>query len=497
MDLALSPLNNCRNNFRNQLLSGLRWSGIAQLVQQSLQFLISAILARLLSPQDFGLLGMILVFVGFVSLFSDLGLGTALIQKTSLHHRHLNTVFWVNIVVGGLLTGLGIAFAPFIAEFYDEPLLLPLTRCISFTFFLGSIKVVHTTLFQKMMDFRWIALIEITSVLFAGIVALFMAILGFGVWSLVGQTLTNMVIAVLMTWCLSSWRPTLSFDIGALREFLGFSLNLLGFSVFNYWARNFDNFLIGKLLGSSELGIYSRAYSLMLLPISQISRVVARVMFPVLSSIQQDIARCRQLYLRSTRTIALVTFPLMIGLLVIADHFILAIYGPKWYRVILILRVFCIEGMVQSVGGSVGWIYTSQGRTDIMFKWGIGSGIIRMIAILLGLRWGIIGVATAYLISGRVILWYPSWMIPGRLIQLRFSEMVKNLSGIFYCAIFMGLLIWRVEKIFPQYWSHWIYLAILVPFGASVYWALIHVFRLKAYEEVLGLVAERVKIFRG
>jgi len=479
------------DNLRARTLSGLGWSGAAQVARQVLQFFIGVILARLLSPQEFGLIGMIIVFISFANLFSDLGLGAALIQKLDLEQRHLSSVFWVNIAAGIILTGIVVAAAPLIVTFYNEPALRVLTVVIALNFFIGSFNVVQNALLRKNMDFQRLARIEIAASFFAGVLAISMALLGLGVWSLVAQSLMFTAVSVLMMWQMSAWRPTLSLDIEALKELLGFSSNLLGFNLFNYWVRNFDNILIGKFIGSSALGIYARAYSLMLLPVSQISGVVSRVMFPALSIIQDDIERVKQIYLRSTRTIAFVTFPMMIGLLVVAKPFILSVYGDKWREVIPILQIFCLTGMGQSVGTTIGWIYTSQGRTDIMLKWGIFSGIVYIISFVIGLRWGVIGVAAAYVLSGYILLWYPAWTIPGRLINLRFSEMIKNLSGSFYCAVAMGVFVWTLGLFLPVSWPQWVYLAIQVPFGIMLYIAMMHIFKVRVYIETYELIRER------
>ena len=479
------------DNLRARTLSGLGWSGAAQVTLQVFQFLVGVILARLLSPQEFGLIGMIIVFTGFANLFGDLGLSAALIQKLDIEQRHLSSVFWVNIAAGIILTGIVVAAAPLIATFYNEPALRVLTMVIALNFFIGSFNVVQNALLRKNMDFQRLARIEIAASFLAGVLAISVALLGLGVWSLVAQSLMFTAVSVAMMWQISTWRPTFSLDTRALKQLLGFGSNLLGFNILNYWMRNIDNVLIGKIIGSSALGIYARAYSLMLLPVSQISSVVSRVMFPALSTIQDDIERVKQIYLRSTRTIAFVTFPMMIGLLVVAKPFILSVYGDKWREVIPILQIFCLTGMGQSVGTTVGWIYTSQGRTDIMLKWGIFSGIVNMISLVIGLRWGVIGVATAYVLSGYILLWYPAWTIPGRLINLRFSEMIKNLSGPFYCAVAMGVLVWTSGLFLPVNWPQWVYLAIQVPIGVMLYIAMMHIFKVRVFIETYELIGER------
>jgi PST family polysaccharide transporter len=189
-----------------------------------------------------------------------------------------------------------------------------MTRVLSLNFFIGSFSLIHFSLLTKKLHFKSIAQINISAVLFSAIVAIFAAFKGYGVWSLIIQSIVATIISVFLTWIKSGWKPRLKFKYDSLRELLGFSINLLGFNVVNYWMRRLEVLLIGKYIGSYELGIYSRAYNLMLLPLSQISWFIARVPFSVISEIQDDIERIKEIYLISTRTMALVTFPLMIKL---------------------------------------------------------------------------------------------------------------------------------------------------------------------------------------
>jgi len=480
-------------NLQHKTLSAIKWSGLAQLLRQLLQFAISVMLARLLNPQEFGLIGMILVFTGFVNIFGDLGLGAALIQRSKLEPRHLNTVFWLNIATGLLLTGAFIIAAPVIAKFYGEPALYSITMVIALNFFIGSFHYVPNSIFQKNMDFRRLAQIEIIALILSGVVAINMAFFGLGIWSLVAQTLILTLVTVILIWRFSSWRPSFSWDKKAFKELAGFSSNLTGYNIFNYWARNFDNLLIGKYIGSAALGIYARAYSLMLLPLSQIASVVSKVMFPALASIQDDITRVKKVYLRLNRTVALITFPMMIGLFVVADSFIHVVYGAKWQAVIPLLKIFCLVSLEQSIGAGVGLIFNSQGRTDIQFRLSIFSGVVRAIAFIIGLRWGIIGVAIAYAFVEYVILWYPGWAIPGRLINLRFSEMLKNVAGIFCCAIIMGVFTGSIKFLMPMGWSHLAYLSIQIPSAIVIYALLLCLFKIKTLHEVLELIFSQLK----
>jgi PST family polysaccharide transporter len=337
------------------------------------------------------------------------------------------------------------------------------------------------------MDFRRVAIIAIISVICAGAIGILLAISGFGVWSLIWQSLALSLLTVILTWFMSPWRPSLQFHFSAIKDVMGFSMNLLGSNILNFLSRNFDDLLIGRFIGSSALGIYTKAYQLMLLPLTQVSWVVARVMFPSLSSIQHDVVRVKKVYLSILRAIALVTFPLMIGMFVVSKPFVLVVFGSKWSGMIPILRIFCLAGVVDSITTTVGWIYHSQGRTDIEFKFGVICAVITIGAFIIGLNWGIMGMAVAYVLTAYLILW-PAWTVAGRLINLRFSEMLKNVLSSFYCSATMGIVVWVIGLILPFGWTDWKCLTVQLLCGVGFYWGLIHIFRLKAYMEIMEII---------
>lgn len=480
------------SDLREKTLTGLKWSGAGHVARQALQFAISVVVARMLSPHEFGLMGMVGVFAGLAGIFAGLGLGTALVQREKLEDRHLSTIFWTNLACGATLTAAFAAASPAIARFYGEPILRGLALAGAFNFLIGSLSIVQRNMLIRTMDFRGLFVIETTAVGCAGAVAVGGALAGWGPWCLVAQSLVLTTVSAAMLWRRSDWRPAWSFDAAALRELWGFSSNLLGYTVLNFSDRNLDNLLIGKFIGSSPLGIYARAYGLMLLPLDQVSSVLTRVMFPVMSVLQRDHESVRRIYLRATRTIALVSFPMMLGLLVTAEPLILTVYGEKWRGAILLVQIFCLTGLEQSLGTTVGWIYNSQGRTDIQFKWGIFCFIVRSLAFVAGLRWGILGVTVAYVVAD-YLLFYPSWAIPGRLIGLSVGEIVGNVSKTFLCAALMAAAVWLLGLLLPPLWPSWATLAAQVPAGVLVYLALIHLLQVESYLEVRALAAARLQ----
>jgi len=478
-------------DIRDKTIKGVSWNIINQVVIQSVAFVFSVVLARLLSPEEFGIVGLVTVFTGFATIFLDLGLGAALVQKKNVTDTDLSTVFWFNVAIGTFLTLLLASCSGLLSRFYEKPILQTITIIISLNFFIRSLAVVQNNTFLKKIDFKSLTIRNILTTLLSGSVAIFMAYRGYGVWSIVAQSLLTSVLSTAFIWFLSEWRPQLVFSWSSLREMRKFSANLVANNALNYWTRNLDNFLIGKFIGTSALGLYSKAYGLMLLPLNSVSRVIANVLFPSFSRIQDDRIRIRHIYLKITRSIALITFPLMIGLLVVANDFVATLFGNQWAPMVPVLQILCIPGMLQSIGSLNGSIYQSLGKTELQFKVTFLIKVVRIIFLIIGIYWGIIGVAWAYALSNYLLL-YPSYYFPCKLIKISFKGLIQNLSSIFVCAFCMGGIVW-MSSIMMVHLSSVLKLMIEVALGILVYIGGLHVFKIKAYNELITLVNEQVK----
>ncbi len=478
-------------NLKEQVISGVAWSTVARVLQQVGQILFSVLLARLLFPKDYGLIGMVWVFAGFADIFSDFGFRTALIEKRTLEERHLNSIFWLTLVLGSALTAAFIRLSPYIAAFYHEPLLQPLCGMVAFNYFLRSFGVVPRALLQRRMAFGALARVEILTTFLSGSVAVFFAISGWRVWSLVAQILTTGFASSAMVFLVSGWRPRISFQFSAVNELLHYSANLVGFNCINYWARNADDLIIGKMLGASSVGIYNRAYTLMLLPISQVISVISDVMFTALSAIQDNKPQVKGVYLRAMGIITLIAFPMMMGMYVTAAPFILLLYGTQWMEVVPILRILCAVGLLQSLCSPAGWLYTSQGRTDWMFRWGaVGSGTL-VAGIFGGALFGTVYSITVGYALANFVIFYPAIAIPGKLIDLKFKEIATIVAPQLSCSAVMATCVWIIGESLPSYWPSWVTLAVDVASGMFIYSTLISFFKISAYRDVCGLIGER------
>ncbi|MBE7552144.1 MAG: MOP flippase family protein [Anaerolineales bacterium] len=474
--------------FRQKTLFGLTWSIINQVGWQGLTFIISIVLARLLSPREFGLITMVTILTNFAGVFTDLGFSAALIQKQDVQSQHLSSIFWLNAVSGFLLMLLFIFGSPWVGNFYGEPILASLTILVSASLFISSLGSIHRTLLTKSLDFRRLSVVDLVSVGLSGAVAIGLAFAGFGVWSLAVQSVVSASMVTILLWSLSSWRPGFDFSWQAIKNLLGFSTKFLGTSLLNYGTSNIDNLLVGHSLGTIALGIYIRAYSLMLFPLLNISRVISRVIFPSFSLISEDKVRVKRLYLKMTRTIALITFPLMLGLFVLVEPFVLTVFGPRWAEVAPILRILCLVSLSQSIVTFNGSLYLSQGRADLQFKMVLLLRANQILGIVIGLWWGVMGVAVGFTIAS-FINFYPNVSYAGRLIGLTFVEFLRNLAPIFSCAVVMAVAVWGLGLFLPVNWPHWAFLITQTAFGGAVYGTLVHYFNLQGYREVKELLA--------
>jgi len=424
---------------KTTLVRGVGWSATSQVARLLMQILISAILARLLAPSDFGLIAMVTVFSNFVAVFSGFGLASAIVQEREISDEALSSTFWISVGLGALLTIALAASAPLIAAFYSEPRLTPLVVFISTAFFIASFGNVQSALLQKSMNFKALAIIGICALAISGPISIFLAFSGYGVWSLAWNTVLSTFITVILTWIYSRWVPHFLLGLQRVKGLMGFGANLTGYSFVDYFARNLDNLLIGRFLGPANLGFYNLAYNLLLFPLMNVSDVIGRVMFPALSIIQHYKQVVREAYITANRYIGAVSFPLMIWVIVTAPQLIRVLYGPKWISAIPLVQILALTAAAQSISVTIGWILLSQGRTDVLLKLGIFSTSIFGISFAVGLRWGVLGVAIAYTIATYFVV-YPCFAITFRLIDLTVKDFLAKLWSIILATLILGII---------------------------------------------------------
>lgn len=451
-------------------VSGAAWSSAGRIAVQTVTIGVMMVVARTLTPRAYGLFGMARLAIGFIEIFRDLGTTSAIIQRKQVTEELLSSVFWANLILGLLAALVTAAGAPYVARFYHEPGLTPIVRVLACGFVLMSAGAVPAALLNREMAFKRIVLIELAAAVLAAVITIAAVLSGAGVWSLVISVLVTAAVSTALFWPASRWRPKWVLDWREIRSIASYSLNLSGFSVVNYFNRNADNAIVGRYLGAVQLGYYQLAYNIMLYAVQNISVVLGRVMFPAFAKVQDDNARFQQAYVKGVSMIAAITFPLMMGIMVLAAPLEGAIFGMKWKPVVPLLVILAPVGLIQSVASTVGYIYVAKGRTDWLFRWGLAATLLVVGSFFAGLPWGNKGVASAYLIANLLLI-YPALAIPFRLIDLKLSVFLRPLQAVFACSLLMMAAMWAAASQI-QGWNPAIQLAVLVPLGTGIYFSI-------------------------
>ena len=419
--------------------AGMVWLTGVQLARQVLSVISVSVLARRIPAATYGLMGMAVLVTTLLETIRDVGTGTALIRERELTDDMASTAFWLNCGTGIFGTLLVIALAWPASFFFHQPQVATILRFLSVSFLVGALGVVPTAVLSRAMDFRKLAAAQSAGAVCGTSSAIAIALAGGKVSALVGGSLVMSFVTTVVTWFLSPLHVKAVFHTDYARRILSFGLHLTGSHVMNYFSRNADNVLVARYLGSSPLGYYQMGYMLMQFPLYNFTNMLALVTYPALSRFAGDHARFRAAYLRTSRLIALITFPAMVGLGVAAQPFVRVFLGPKWEPVAELLAVFGPLGALQSVAGTLNLVYNTQGRTDLLFRWQIFASICYVASFIFGLRWGIMGVAVCYAVAW-VVLMVPMYLIPFRLVGITLSDFFRALWPSMWSTIVMAVV---------------------------------------------------------
>jgi len=383
-------------SLKQKTVSGVLWTGMAKMAMQVVLFVVMAILARLVSKDDFGIIGMAAIITVAIGMVNDKGLGMSIIQKRELEELHLSTMFWASIAFGLLLYLISYAASFPLALFFRDNIVQPVIAIIALGFVLGGFGIVQKSLLTRDMAFKQLAIIEVAATMTSGTIAIFLALLGFGVWSLVVNVLARDLITVLALWLVCKWRPKAHFSYREFREYLSFSSHVLANDGAIYLITNADITIIGRVLGSAALGVYNFALWVVKLPVTRLSGIVAKVVFPAFSSIQNEPEKFKSSYLKAIKSISSITFPILAGLAIFSNEFIGVVLGDKWIEMALPLIILTPMAMLKSVGTIKSSVLMAVGRPDIELKWNLFYLLPLIGVVYWGTRYGLAGVATAF-----------------------------------------------------------------------------------------------------
>ncbi len=422
--------------------------GVVTMASHGMKFAVSivatAILARLLSPQDYGLIGMVAVATNFIVMFKDLGLATATVQKPEITSEQISTLFWVNLTLSVLTMLVMILLAPVISWFYGDSRLTMIAIVSALGFLIGGLTVQHEALLKRQMRFMALSAVALAAMVGGYVVGVAFAWYGFGYWSLVYSQLALLSIDAILVWTLCGWRPGLPRRNTGVRSMLSFGGNITGYGTVNYFSKNADNLLIGRFWGPQSLGLYNKAAQLVGLPTDQVHEPVMAVTVPALSRLADSPERYRKAYLRIMEKVLLLVMPVVALLIVASDWLVGIVLGSQWRGAAPILVFMGLAGLIQPLINTAGSLLVTQGRGRDLLYWSIISAPLSILSIVVGLPWGATGVAASYSLT-RIFVTHPLmyWFV-GRTGPVRTKDFYKLLApfvlsstaGIFACLAF-------------------------------------------------------------
>ena len=412
--------------------------GLVTMVAHGLKFAVSivatAILARLLTPQDYGLIGMVAIATSLVAMFKDMGLSLATIQRSEINYDQISTLFWVNVTISVTIMGLVMLAAPGVAWFFGEPRLSMITVVTAAGFLIGGLAVQHEALLRRQMRFFILSGIAFASMTCGYIVGITLAWYGIHYWALVFSQLALLGTNTAGVWLACRWWPGRPKRGSGVKTMLSFGGDVTGYNTLNYFSRNTDNLLIGRLGGAQALGLYNKAQQLLGMPTDQINEPLFSVAIPALSRLTDSPQRYRKAYLRMMEKVIMLTMPVVGLMIVAADWLVQLVLGPQWSQAVPILIFMSVSGLFAPVMNTLGWLLVTQGRTREMLYWSAINAPLAIVPIIIGLHWGAVGVAASYSIV-RVLIANPLqfWFI-GRKGPVRTTDFYRLLAP-FVCAV--------------------------------------------------------------
>jgi len=465
-------------SLKQKTVNGLAWSFLDNFVVQGVSFVTGIILARLLSPHEFGLVGMVAIFMALGQSFADSGFTQALIRKKECTQADYSTVFFFNVLVGVTWYLLLLVSAGSIADFFSQPELASLVPVLGLGVVVNAFSIIQKARLTKRIDFKLQTRVSAISSILSGIVAVVLAFQGFGVWSLVILALVKNTLNTLFLWLWNQWTPSLVFDLASFKELFGFGSKLLFVGLIDTTYRNIYLMVIGKFFSAADLGFYTRADQFKQLPSQNLTTVVQRVSYPVLSSIRGDVSVLKAAYKKLIKSTMLISFVLMIGLAAVAEPMVVTLIGEQWLVSAEYLQLLCFGGMFYPLHALNLNMLQVEGRTDLFLRLEIIKKALAVPVIIIGINFGIKVMIMAMIGNGLIALYLNSYW-SGRFIGYSMLEQIKDIYPSFLLASAMGITVWFIGTLLDL--APLVTLVIQILTGAVLTISLSELIRLDSY----------------
>ena len=474
-------------SLKKKTVKGVAWTSLNQVLNIGFGFVIGVILARILSPSDYGLLAMIAVFNAIAAAFMDCGFGSALVRKPNLTEDDNTTAFCFNLIVGTVMFVIIWLIAPWVSSFYDKPILTSLLRAEGSLLIITAFIIVQNTQLTRALNFKALMIINLTSQVLAGLIAIIAAFNGFGVWSLVLQHISSRMLSLVLFWILSPWRPHGKWRRDSFKYLWGFGSKLLASGLLDKIYGNIYPIVIGKFYSAADLGQYSRAKGYADMPSQSLTGVIQQVTFPVLSQIQDDDQRLANSYRRMLRFTVFIVFPIMIGMAVLAYPLVIALVTNKWAECVPYLQMICLASMWYPVHAINLNLLQVKGRSDLFLRLEIIKKAIITVAIFICVPFGIMGICIGSVCTSIICLAINTYYT-GKLIHVGFFRQMKDMASTLLASLAMGVVVYFVVMPFD---NNVVKLAVGIPLGMSFYLVIAKVFRMPELQEALDIIHRR------
>lgn len=473
------------DNLKKKTVKGMIWSAVERFSTQGIQFLFGIILARLLSPSDYGIIAMLTIFIAVSQTFIDSGLGNAVIRKMDRTEKDMSTMFFFNIGMSLVCYGVIFLIAPFAAKFYNMPELALILRVLALRLIIQAFSIVQITHLTIKIDFKKQAKISLVSALLSGVIGIIFAYMGYGVWSLVIQTLANSFLTSLLFTILVRWRPTSFFSTESFKYMFSFGSKILASGILETIYKNIYPLVIGKFYSSAQLGGYAKADRFAQFPSSNLTAILQRVSFPVLSTLQNEPDRLRSSYLKFINLSAFIVFPLMTGLLALTKPLTLVLLTEKWSDMIPLLQILCLSMMWYPVHAINLNVLQVLGRSDLFLRLEIIKKILGVTILCITLPMGILEMCIGQIVSAWICLFINTYY-SGKFLQAGFAVQMKFLFPLFVNSVIMAIAILGVNHLLPEN-QYVLQISLGFVVGVLYYFIVAYLFNRKTLNELFSV----------
>lgn len=474
-------------SLKKKTVKGVAWTSLNKVLDLGFGFVIGVILARLLSPSDYGLLAMIAVFNAIAFAFLDSGFGNALIRKPDLTEDDNTTAFFFNVAAGTVMFGVIWVIAPWVSVFYDKPILTPLLRAEGSLLIVSAFKIVQNTQLTRALNFKAMMIIRVVASVLGGVIGIISAYSGLGVWALVVMHIADALISLVLLWVISPWRPRGKWSRKSFNYLWGYGSKLLASGLLDTVYSNIYPIVIGKFYSAADLGQYSRAKGYAGMPSQTLTGVIQQVTFPVLSQIQDDDQRLGNNYRRMLRFTVFIIFPIMIGMAALAHPLVISLVTDKWAQCVPYLQIICFSSMWYPVHAINLNLLQVKGRSDLFLRLEIIKKALITVVVFACVPFGIMGICFGSVFTSLACLAINTYYT-GKLINVGFVRQMLDMTPTLLASLAMGAVVYFAVMPFG---NDWVKLAVGIPLGMVIYLAIAKVFRMPELQEALDILHRR------